>query len=85
MPEIVIYGTAWCRDCVRSKRFLDERGIAYEYYDIDQSPELADQVIAYNIQAGHGPKRRVPIVLVDSTVLSEPSDDELAHALGIEL
>jgi glutaredoxin len=83
MPEIVMYGTAWCGDCVRSKRFLDERQLLYTYHDIQSQPELADLVIALNEQAGHGPKRRIPVILVDGRILSEPTDAELAEALGL--
>ena len=85
MADITMYGTAWCRDCVRAKRFMDEHQLAYEYLDIDDKPELAETVVGFNVQAGHGPKRRIPVILVDGKILSEPSNDELAEALGIEL
>jgi glutaredoxin len=85
MASIIMYGAAWCRDCVRSKRFLDEHGLTYTYHDIEAEPALADVVVDYNMQAGHGPKRRIPIILVDGRILSEPTNDELAAALKIEL
>lgn len=85
MPDITMYGTAWCRDCVRAKRFLDEHELPYEYLDIDEKPELADVVVDYNIKAGHGPKRRIPVILVGDQILSEPTNDELAETLGITL
>jgi mycoredoxin len=85
MPKVVVYGADWCGDCHRSTRFLKAHNIDFTYLDIVQQPELADEVVAYNVQAGHGPKRRIPIILVDEKILSEPSNDQLAHALGIEL
>jgi len=83
MKTVVVYGADWCPDCVRSKRFLQERGIEFEWYDIQAHHELADIVVEYNIQTGHGPKRRIPLILVGEKILSEPSNDELGCALGI--
>lgn len=83
MPEIVMYGAEWCGDCRRSKQFLDSHQLAYIYHDIVAAPELADVVVSYNEQAGHGPKRRIPVILVDGRILSEPSNAELAEAIGI--
>ncbi|MBT6965539.1 MAG: NrdH-redoxin, partial [Flavobacteriales bacterium] len=32
MPmNIKVYGADWCSDCLVAKRFLDEKGIKYEY------------------------------------------------------
>ena len=36
--KIVIYTTPWCGDCKAAKRFLGERGIAYEEIDIERHP-----------------------------------------------
>ena len=83
MSDIVMYGAKWCRDCVRAQRFLSEHQIDYAYHDIESQPELAELVVELNVQAGHGPKRRIPVILVDEQVLSEPSNEELATALGI--
>jgi len=81
--KVVLYGADWCGDCVRSKRFLHENNVAFEEFNILGQPELAEEVIRLNIEAGHGPKRRIPVILVDDRILSEPSNDELANALGI--
>jgi thioredoxin reductase (NADPH) len=81
--RVVLYGADWCHDCVRSKRFLREHGIEFDEYNIVAQPELADEVVAYNIKAGLGPRRRIPVILIDDRILSEPTNDELAAALGI--
>jgi glutaredoxin 3 len=39
MATIEIYTNAWCPFCTRAKRLLDERGLEYQEYDIDQEPE----------------------------------------------
>jgi glutaredoxin len=82
--KVILYGADWCGDCVRSKRFLRENNVAFEELNILGQPELTETVIQLNIAAGHGPKRRIPVILIgEDTILSEPSNDELATALGI--
>ena len=84
MASILLYGAEWCPDCVRSKAFLDRRRMRYTYIDIEKTPEAADEVVRLNERAGRGPVRRIPVIVIDGkTILSEPSDRELASALGI--
>ena len=35
--DITVYGACWCPDCRRSKRFLNEHQIPYEWIDIEQN------------------------------------------------
>jgi glutaredoxin len=85
MSKVIMYGAPWCGDCVRSKRLMDEHAVEFEFRDIDTDPGLAGVVIAYNEQLGLGPKRRIPVIVIGEQVLSEPTNDELAAALGIKL
>lgn len=81
-----MYSGLWCGDCRRSKRFLDDHGFEYEYRDIVANPDFAHEVVQHNIRLGHGPKTRIPVILIEGHEgLSEPSNDELAAALGITL
>ena len=76
-----VLGTSWCSDCTRSKRFLDEHGVAYEWTDIE-----SDEAAAREVEARNDGRRVVPTILLpDGTVLVEPSDAALADALGIAL
>lgn len=84
MAKITVYGADWCGDCIRSKYFMDNNSIEYEYIDIGEDPALAQKVIDYNIAAGFGAKRRIPVILVGEAILSEPSNEELARVLGID-
>ena len=52
MAVVEMYGADWCKDCVRSKRLLDEHQVEYAYTTSKPQPELAERVIQYNIQAG---------------------------------
>jgi mycoredoxin len=56
--KIVVYTTSWCRDCKVAKRFLGERGIAYEEVDIDQHLEAGEIVMKLNNGIMDGPQNR---------------------------
>jgi mycoredoxin len=76
---IILYGTAWCGDCRRSRRFLESEGVPYRYIDIDLDAAATAEV--ERINEGY---RSVPtIVFPDGSVLVEPSNRELAGKLGI--
>ena len=72
-----MYGTTWCADCHRAKRFLESRGVGYVWIDIEQD----DAAYALVLERNEG-KRIVPtIVFGDGTHLAEPTNDELARKL----
>ncbi|MEE9285939.1 MAG: FAD-dependent oxidoreductase [Dehalococcoidia bacterium] len=75
----IVYGTTWCPDCKRSKRFLGEHRIPYTWVDVEQNAQGMSRIIELN-----NGKQAVPtIVFQDSSVLVEPSNAELATQLGI--
>ena len=63
--KIVVYTTPWCRDCTDAKRFLGERGVAYEEVDIERHPEAAELVMRLN-----DGMRKVPTLDVEGTIVS---------------
>ncbi len=71
---ITLYGADWCSDCRRSRAWLDEHGVAYDYVDLAARPEAVDVVLERN----DGLKRIPVIVFDDGTHLTEPSDEALA-------
>ena len=81
MADVVVYGAPWCPDCRRSKQFLGEMRVPYEWIDIDQDPAGAEAVREKN-----NGKQIIPtIVFEDGSFLVEPGNDELATKLGLEL
>ena len=34
-----VYGAPWCPDCTRTKTFLGEQRISFEWIDVDADPE----------------------------------------------
>jgi thioredoxin reductase (NADPH) len=76
---IKLYGAPWCPDCRRSKKFLADQRIPFEYVDIEQQTEFQ----AYVEKVNNG-KRIIPtIVFDDGSILVEPSDADLAAKLGL--
>jgi thioredoxin reductase (NADPH) len=81
MAEITVYGAPWCPDCRRSKQFLSEQRIEYDWVDIDQDHSGADFVRAKN----EGRQIIPTIVFGDGSFLVEPTNAELASKLGLSL
>lgn len=80
MPTIRMYYTTWCPDCWHAKRFLDERGIAYETINVDEQPEAAALIIEKN-----NGKRKVPTFEVEGRWFSASpfNPDQLAEQLQL--
>lgn len=74
---IEFYGADWCGDCRRSKRQLDELGVAYQYIDTETTEGAIDKVLAYN-----GGMQSIPVIVFpDGTHLTEPSNPALEAKL----
>lgn len=78
--KVTVYGAYWCPDCRRSKKFLGENFIPFNWVDIEEDKEGEAFVIAKN-----GGKRIIPtIVFEDDSFLVEPSNAELAKKLNLK-
>jgi mycoredoxin len=77
--SITIYGSSWCGDCFRVRRFLDKQKVPYDWIDIDKDREAEKFVI----QTNHGMRSVPTIIFEDGTRLVEPSNETLARQLGI--
>ena len=78
--RIILYGADWCPDCRKSKSFLDDNNINYQYIVIDEN-EWAIPIIT---KLNNG-KRKIPTIIInDDTVLVEPENEELRQALKID-
>ncbi|MDP6402910.1 MAG: glutaredoxin domain-containing protein, partial [SAR202 cluster bacterium] len=77
--DIIVYGAPWCPDCKRSKQFLGEQRVPYNWVDID----LDEEGRRYVQRVNNGKQIIPTIVFEDGSVLVEPSNSELAAKLGI--
>ncbi|HEX6035217.1 MAG TPA: FAD-dependent oxidoreductase, partial [Anaerolineales bacterium] len=77
--KVTVYGAYWCPDCRRSKKFLGEQFIPYNWVDIEHDKDGEIFVLEKN----QG-KRIIPtIVFEDGSFLVEPTNAELAKKLGL--
>lgn len=77
--QVMVYGAPWCPDCKRSKQFLSEQRVPFNWIDIDEDDEARERVQELN-----NGKQIIPtIVFEDGTLLAEPTNAELAAKLGI--
>ncbi|KAA3659759.1 MAG: FAD-binding protein [Chloroflexi bacterium] len=79
-PTITVYGAHWCPDCRRSKQFLGEHQIPYNWVDVQQDKEAEQFVIEIN----NGMRIIPTIVFADGSAIAEPSNAELAQKLGLK-
>ena len=73
---ITMFGADWCRDCIRTKRQLDELGVEYTYVDLVTDPSAAD--VARDISG----RTNIPVVVYpDSSHHVEPSNEDVEAKL----
>jgi glutaredoxin 3 len=60
MVKIEIYSSAFCGYCARAKRLLDQKGAAYDEYDV-----LADSSLRGAMEKRAGGRTSVPQIFID--------------------
>jgi len=86
MPDVEIYTTKVCPYCVRAKRLLDKKGVAYREIDVSFDPELMDSMVARA-----GGRQTVPQIFVGAThvggcddLYALEADGKLDPLLGLQ-
>jgi mycoredoxin len=79
-PIIKVYGTNWCGDCRRARRYLDQNNIQYDFINIDSNKEAEQFVMTKN----RGMRSVPTIIFADGSILVEPSNKALAEKLGLK-
>ncbi len=77
---IIVYSTVWCPDCKRAKRFFGEQRVPYINIDIEKD----SQAMAFVEQVNNGMRVVPTIIFPDKSILTEPSNAELASKLGLQ-
>jgi len=76
--KIKVYGATWCPDCVRAKRVLTDKSVAFDWIDISNDEKARSYVEKVN-----NGNRSVPtIVFPDGSILVEPSNRVLEDKLA---
>ena len=83
-PTVTVLGRDSCDDTVRSRAFLDAHGVEHRYLKVDEDPAADSWIRRLN----DGGWRTPTIVIGDpdepTAILREPSDADLARALGLD-
>ncbi len=74
---IIVYGTWWCGDCQRVRRYFDRNQIRYLWVDIDKDHDGEEFVLSTN----HGMRSVPTIIFLDGSIVVEPTDAQLKSKL----
>jgi len=75
--NIKVYGADWCSDCVTTKKFLNSKGVDFEYIDITDN----QQAIAVVEKINNG-RRVIPTLIVDGVSFTNPGINGLMKILA---
>lgn len=81
MADVKVYGAPWCPDCKRTKKFLGEQRVHYDWHDIDRDTEA----LRFVEELQNGGRTIPTVIFADGSHLLEPSNDELARKLSLQL
>ncbi len=62
MPQVEIYTTQICPYCVRAKRLLEKKGVAYREIDVSRDPALRESMVERA-----GGRMTVPQIFINGT------------------
>ncbi|WP_436500855.1 glutaredoxin family protein [Actinokineospora sp. HUAS TT18] len=79
--EVVIYSADWCGDCRRAKSWLVANSVPFVEVDVEHDEAARDR----GVELAGGRKNIPVVVLPDGAVLVEPTNAELADALGVSV
>jgi thioredoxin reductase (NADPH) len=80
-PVMTVYSASWCPHCKRVKKFLAAHRVRYTNIDIDADPGAIERL--KELQDGG---QIIPtVVYPDGTHEVNPSDEALAHRIGLTL
>jgi len=76
--NVVVFGADWCGDCRQTKAWLRHNNVPFTDIDVEHDVLARDRAV----RLANG-RKNIPVVLLpDGSVLVEPSNVELARALG---
>ena len=75
--NIKVYGADWCSDCVTAKKFLNSKGVDFEYIDITDN-QLAISLVE-KINNG---RRVIPTLIVDGVSFTNPGINGLMKIIA---
>ena len=75
--NIKVYGADWCSDCLTAKKFLNSKGVDFEYIDITDNQQAINLVEKIN-----NGRRVIPTLIVDGVSFTNPGINGLMKILA---
>jgi glutaredoxin 3 len=79
MARIVIYGTPNCPYCLGGKRYLEDKGVPFEYVDVSIDREGLKELRKKSGQMG------VPVFEIDGKIIIGFNREKIENALNEKL
>ncbi|OFW65327.1 MAG: NrdH-redoxin [Actinobacteria bacterium RBG_13_63_9] len=81
-PRVFLYALSTCGHCRAAKKLLDEKGVKYDFVDVDLLPrdelrKVLDEVGKMN------PQRSFPTIIIGDKVIVGTRELEILEALGL--
>ena len=75
--KVTVYSTPTCPYCVQAKKYLDNKGIDYEHYDVAKDTEKRKEMVEKSGQMG------VPVIVIDDNVIVGFERQEIEKLLSL--
>lgn len=75
--NIKVYSTPTCPYCIKAKKYLGEKGIAFENIDVSSNEEGLQEMIKLSGQMG------VPVIVIDGDVTVGFDQPKINAKLGL--
>lgn len=73
--KIILFGTENCPWCVKAKDYLKEKGVQFEYIDVSQDQDAAQEMIKKSKQMS------VPVLEINGTIIVGFDKEKIDEAL----
>jgi glutaredoxin-like protein NrdH len=81
--KVLMYALSTCAWCKKTKKFLNDNNVQYEYVDVDLASEEDHEKIRNNIIRRGGTPSYPAIIVDDKILITGFSPDEIKEALEI--
>ncbi|MBN2334636.1 glutaredoxin family protein [Candidatus Bathyarchaeota archaeon] len=82
-PKVFLYTLSTCGWCKKTKEFLKESGVAYEYVDVDTAEKDDQKEIIEELKKRNVPVAFPVIIIGDDQVISGFKKQAVQEALGL--
>jgi len=80
---VFLYTLSTCGWCKRTKEFLKEQGVEYEYMDVDTCTSEERRATIADLKARSAPMGFPLAIIDDETIISGYKPDRYTEALGL--